>query len=105
MIVKNLLMDRKRMARVLVISSIATVVLFPLCMLLLAHSLLYVPTCHDGFSIFSSIPECQRVTSQLYVLWALFVGSALLALASLVRWLYLKLRRGVKGPQKLQPSH
>ncbi|SRR5712692_6019817 len=104
MIFKNLLMDRKRMARLLVISSIATVVLFPVCMLFLAHSLLYVPTCHDDFSVFSRIPECRSVTTQIYVLWALCLASALLALASLARWLYLKRRRRGDGPQKQQPK-
>jgi len=104
MIFKNLLMDRTRTARLLVISSIATVVLFPLCMLFLAHSMLYVPTCHDDFSMFSGIPECRSVTIQLYVLWGLFLASALLALASLARWLYLKLRRRGDGPQKIQPQ-
>lgn len=97
-------MDRRRVGKVLVFSSIITIVLLPFCLLFLAHSLLYVPTCHDDFSVFSRIPECQRVTIQLYALWVSFVASALLALISLVRWLYLKLRRKGDGPRKLQPQ-
>jgi|SRR5215813_2543374 len=100
MILKNLLVDRKRIGRLLIISSITTVSLFPLCMLFLAHSVLYVPTCHDDFSIFSRIPECQSVTAQLYALWALLLMSALFVVVLLLRWLLLRHRHGGHSQQK-----
>jgi hypothetical protein len=104
MTLKSLLMDRTRIGRLLIISSITTAGLFPLCMLFLAHSLLYVPTCHDDFSTFSKIPECQRVAIQLYAMWALLLVSALFALVLLLRWLYLRHRHGGHRHQELQPG-
>ncbi len=104
MIFKNLLMDRTRMAWLLVISSIATVVFFALFLLFVAHAMLYVPACDGVFSLGSSNRLCQMVAARIVALWILFLVSALLPLASLARWLYLKLRRKGNGQQNLQPQ-
>lgn len=104
MIFKNLLMNRNTMARVLVISSIATVVFFASFLFFGAHAMLDVPACDGVFSLNSSNRLCQMVAVRIVILWILFLVSALLALGSLARWLYLKLRRKENGSHSLQPQ-